>query len=101
MPKILMTIFIFSLTIALNVKANAQDLPDFESELQQLENNQLQAEELQMRNVDAVTNVITDDVSTGQAGLQKGPQAETDTDETILMTKDQKERARRVRSRPL
>lgn len=46
-------------------------LPDFEAELRALESRQLQTEELQMANADAVTDVITDEVATGQAALEK------------------------------
>lgn len=101
MKRIVIATFIFSLTAGLNFEVNAEDFPNFEAELQALEKNQLQAEELQMRNVDAVTDVITDDVSTGQAGVLKPSSTDTDTDETIMMTKAQKERVRRIRSRPL
>ncbi len=100
MKRIVIATFIFSLTAGLNFEVRADEFPNFEAELQALEKNQLQAEELQMRNVDAVTDVITDDVSTGQAGILK-PTTDTDTDETIMMTKAQKERVRRIRSRPL
>ena len=105
MNKIVTLTFILSLTGLLNFKAVAQDFPDFEAELQALENNQIKAEELQMRNVDAVTGVIdevvSDEVATGQAGVLKKSSTDTDTDETIMMTKEQKERVRRIRSRPL
>ena len=105
MNKIVTLTFILSLTALLNFKAVAQDFPDFEAELQALENNQIKAEELQMRNVDAVTGVIdevvSDEVATGQAGVLKKSSTDTDTDETIMMTKEQKERVRRIRSRPL
>ena len=101
MKKIVSITFILCLLTLQNIEARAQDFPDFEAELKALEKNQLQTEELQMRNVDAVTDVITDDVSTGQAGVLKQSRADTDTDETIMMTKEQKARARRIRSRPL
>ncbi|QDK41575.1 hypothetical protein DOM21_08935 [Bacteriovorax stolpii] len=63
--------------ISFGAFASEAPYPDFEAELRALETNQLKAEELQMRNVDAVTGVlsegdlISDDVSTGQAGIQK------------------------------
>lgn len=105
MNKIVTLTFILSLTGLLNFEAVAQDFPNFEAELQALENNQIKAEELQMRNVDAVTGVIddvvSDEVVTGQAGVLKKSATDTDTDETIMMTKKQKERVRRIRSRPL
>ena len=94
-----MATFILALTLSFNFEVSAQDLPDFEAELRALENNQLETEELQMRNADAVTDVITDEVATGQSGVLK--EINTDTDETIMMTKSQKERTRRIRSRPL
>ncbi len=105
MNKIVTLTFILSLTILLSLEVFAQDFPNFEAELQALENNQVKAEELQMRNVDAVSGVIdevvSDEVATGQAGVLKKSSTDTDTDETIMMTKEQKERVRRIRSRPL
>ena len=95
-----MRVLLLTFTFLLTTGLYAQEFPDFEAELQAMENNNLQTEELQMRQADAVTDVITDDVSTGQAGLEKMSSTNTDTDETILMTKAQKERARRIRSRP-
>lgn len=93
--------FIFTLTAGLNYELHAQEFPNFEAELEALEKNQLKTEESLMRNADAVTDVITDDVSTGQAGVLKESTTDTDTDESIMMTKAQKERVRRIRSRPL
>lgn len=101
MKRFVIITFILSLTNVLNFEVSAQDFPDFEAELLALEKNQLKTEELQMRNVDAVSDVITDEVATGQAGVLKQSPTDTDTDETIMMTKAQKERVRRVRSRPL
>lgn len=97
-----MRVLLLTFTFLLTTGLYAQEFPDFEAELQAMENNNLQTEELQMRQADAVTDVITDDVSTGQAGVEKmsSTDTDTDTDETILMTKAQKERARRIRSRP-
>lgn len=79
LKKILFLTFIFSLSAT----AEVAPYPDFEAELRALETNQLKAEELQMRNVDAVSGVfdgsdtVTDDVSTGQAGLLKKDSAPT------------------------
>ena len=101
MKRFVIITFILSLTNVLNFEVSAQDFPDFEAELLALEKNQLKTEELQMRNVDAVSDVITDEVATGQAGVLKQSPTDTDTDETIMMTKAQKERVRRIRSRPL
>lgn len=57
------------LTLILTKGAFAQEdaALDFEAELRALETNQLRAEELQMMNVDAVSDVIVDEVATGQA----------------------------------
>ena len=51
---------------------------DFEAELRALETRQLKTEELQMAEADAVTDVIMDEVATGQASLlkTKGPTLE-------------------------
>ena len=82
--------------------AQAEDHSDFEAELKLMEQGQLKKEDLQMRNVDAVTDVISDEVATGQAALERKSATDTDTDETIMMTKKVKEaRIRRVRSRSL
>jgi hypothetical protein len=102
MKRMLITTFIFTLTMGLNFKAHAEDYPDFEAELKSMEKSQLKTEELQMRNADAVTDVISDEVATGQAGIEKKSATDSDSDETIMLTKKQKEEhIRRIRSRPL
>ncbi|MBC7427567.1 MAG: hypothetical protein H7336_03080 [Bacteriovorax sp.] len=102
MKRMLFATFIFSLTIGFSFETRAQNLPDFEAELKAMEKNQLKSEELQMRNADAVTDVITDEVGNGQAAIERKSATDTDTDETIMMTKKEKEaRVRRIRSRPL
>ena len=57
--------------ISTNALSSIAPLPDFEAELRALENSQLKAEELQMANADAVTDVISDEVTTGQAALTR------------------------------
>ena len=74
---------------------------DFEAELKAIEKNQLIKEDKQMRNADAVTDVISDEVANSQSGILKEVDTNSDTDETIMMTKKEKERFRRIRSRPL
>lgn len=98
LKKILFLTFIFSLSATAEVAPS----PDFEAELRALETNQLKTEELQMRNVDAVSGIfdgsdtVTDDVSTGQAAPLKADSAPT------LEAKKESEasiKSRRIRAR--
>lgn len=81
--------------------------PDFEAELRALETNQLRAEELQMANADAVTDVITDEVATGQAStlrsdVKPGTQLEKfdwSVDNSIPEPTATAVKSRRIRSR--
>lgn len=81
-------------------------LPDFEAELRALESSQLKAEELQMANADAVTDVISDEVTTGQAAVEKVSTKKPSTLEKIDWSVDNSipeptptVKTRRVRSR--
>lgn len=56
---------------------------DFEAELRALETSQLRTEELQMANADAVTDVISDEVATGQAAVVRPQEKRTTTLEKI------------------
>lgn len=67
LKTLLVFTFIFT-TSAISAKAA---LPDFEAELRALETNNLKTEELQMANADAVTDVISDEVATGQAAVKR------------------------------
>lgn len=77
--------------------------PNFEAELKALERHELKTEELQMRNADAVTDLFTDEVGTGQAGIMRSSVNTLDTDnsDTDVIPKrvEVKPRERRVRSR--
>ena len=59
--------FIFSM----NAFCAIAPVSDFEAELRALETSQLKKEELQMAEADAVTDVILDEVATGQAAVLK------------------------------
>jgi hypothetical protein len=70
---------------------------DFEAELRALETNQLKTEELQMRNADAVTDLFTDEVATGQAAVMRN---ETSDSSTIIAPEEvTRPKVRRIRSR--
>lgn len=81
-------------------------LPDFEAELRAMETNQLKAEELQMANADAVTDVISDEVATGQAAVVRPQEKPSATLEKIDWSVDNSipeptppVKTRRIRSR--
>lgn len=67
----LKTMLFLTFILSSNAFSAIAPLPDFEAELRALENHQIQTEELQMANADAVTDVITDEVATGQAAVVK------------------------------
>lgn len=67
----LKTMLFLTFILSSNAFSAIAPLPDFEAELRALENRQIQTEELQMANADAVTDVITDEVATGQASVVK------------------------------
>jgi ssRNA-specific RNase YbeY (16S rRNA maturation enzyme) len=78
--------------------------PNFEAELRAIETNQLKTEDLQMRNADAVTDVISDEVATGQAGILRKTVNTLDVDnsdtDVIVPQKEMiKSKERRIRSR--
>lgn len=88
-----MTLFISASTFA---QENSR--LDFEAELRALENNQIKTEELQMRNADAVTDVVSDEVATGLAAPVRKDLLDTEV-KPQEKTTSQQERTRRVRSR--
>jgi hypothetical protein len=67
----LKTMLFLTLIFSTNAFSSIAPLPDFEAELRALETSQLKTEELQMANADAVTDVISDEVATGQASVVK------------------------------
>lgn len=96
-------ILIFSLLLtSANAISDEMPYPNFEAELRALETNQLKTEELQMRNADAVTDVITDEVVTGQAAVSRATvnTMEIDNSDTdVIVPKSPSPRVRRIRSR--
>ena len=67
----LKTMVFLTIMIATNVFGAIAPVSDFEAELRALETRQLKTEELQMSQADAVTDVILDEVATGQASVLK------------------------------
>ena len=103
MLKVLMLLTFLISTNAFSAEPLASD---FEAELRALETNQLKTEELQMRNADAVTDVVSDEVGTGQASTVRSSSVLDNSDIDLIPTSDfsekkpsQVERERRVRSR--
>jgi hypothetical protein len=98
--SLLLTLLLFSTG---QVFAQEEAYPNFEAELKAIENHQLKTEELQMRNADAVTDLFTDEVGTGQAGIMRETVNTLDTDnsDTDVVPKraESKPRERRIRSR--
>lgn len=96
-------ILIFSLLLtSANAISDEMPYPNFEAELRALETNQLKTEELQMRNADAVTDVIIDEVVTGQAAVSRATvnTMEIDNSDTdVIVPKSPSPRVRRIRSR--
>ena len=86
------------ITFIISTNAFSEDLGygGFEGELHALEAGQLKAEELEIRNVDAVTGVVTDEVATGQAAVEKPKEKKT---EEVLTPEVKNTSARRIRSR--
>jgi hypothetical protein len=103
----LKTMLFLTFMISTNAFSSIAPMPDFEAELRALETNQLKTEELQMANADAVTDVISDEVATGQAAAVKPQEAPSkSTLEKIDWTVDNSipeptatVKTRRVRSR--
>ncbi len=95
--KILFLTFLFS---SFELQAQESAISDFEAELRALESNQLRAEEIQMMNVDAVTDVISDEVATGQAATVR-PKNIVNANEKPEKKEEPKSdlRVRRIRSR--
>ena len=96
-------ILIFTLLLSsANAISDEMAYPNFEAELRALETNQLKTEELQMRNADAVTDDITDEVVTGQASVSRATvnTFEIDnSDNDVIVPKSPAPKARRIRSR--
>jgi hypothetical protein len=109
MLKLLMVMtFIFSTSAFSADEALSPSPSAFEAELRALETDSLslKTEELQMRNADAVTDVVSDEVGTRQAATlrSKDPALKQDnSDIDVIPAKEKKpsqiERERRVRSR--
>lgn len=102
----LKTMLLLTFLISSNAFSAIAPLPDFEAELRALESSQLKAEELQMANADAVTDVVSDEVTTGQAGVEKVSTKNPSTLEKIDWSVDNSipeptapVKTRRVRSR--
>lgn len=74
----LKTMMFVTFILSTNAFSAIAPLPDFEAELRAMEAGQLKTEELQMSNADAVTDVISDEVATGQASVLK-PQEKAPT----------------------
>lgn len=92
--------------ISTNAFSAIAPVSDFEAELRALETNQLRAEELQMANADAVTDVISDEVATGQASVLRPQEKPATTLEKIDWSVDNSipeptapVKTRRIRSR--
>lgn len=92
--------------ISTNAFSSIAPLPDFEAELRALETSQLKTEELQMANADAVTDVISDEVATGQASVVRPQERPATTLEKIDWSVDNSipeptatVKTRRIRSR--
>lgn len=102
----LKTMLLLTFFISTNAFCSIAPLPDFEAELRALESSQIKAEELQMANADAVTDVISDEVTTGQAAVEKVSTKNSPTFEKIDWSVDNSipeptapVKTRRVRSR--
>lgn len=100
LKNLLFIIFILSTSATFSAESS---YGDFEAELRALETNQLKSEELQMNQADAVTDVISDEVGTGQAGVLRNAdlsEITTKSSEASSAKKDETSiRTRRVRSR--
>ena len=97
-------ILIFTLIISsANAISDETPYPNFEAELRALETNQLKTEELQMRNADAVTDVIEDSVATGQAAISRATVNTMDilgnSETDVVVPAPMAPRVRRIRSR--
>lgn len=103
----LKTMLFLTFIFSTNAFSAIAPLPDFEAELRALETSQLRTEELQMANADAVTDVISDEVATGQASVTRPKEALSKTTlEKIDWTVDNSipeptptVKSRRIRSR--
>lgn len=97
LKNLLFITFILSTTSAFCADG---DYSDFEAELRALETNQMKAEELQMNQADAVTDVISDEVGTGQASVLRNADLSDLTERSPAPpAKAEEVRARRIRSR--
>lgn len=102
----LKTMLFLTFMISTNAFSAIAPVSDFEAELRALETNQLRTEELQMANADAVTDVISDEVATGQAAVMRPQEKPVTTLEKIDWTVDNSIpeptaplKTRRIRSR--
>lgn len=102
----LKTMLFLTFILSTNAFSAIAPMPDFEAELRALETSQLRTEELQMANADAVTDVISDEVATGQAAVMKPQEKAASTLEKIDWSVDNSipeptptVKTRRIRSR--
>lgn len=102
----LKTMLFLTFIFSSNAFSAIAPVSDFEAELRALETSQLRTEELQMANADAVTDVISDEVATGQASVMRPQEKPTTTLEKIDWTVDNSipeptapVKTRRIRSR--
>lgn len=100
----LKNLLIFTILISANAYCDDLHYPDFEAELRSLETNQIKDEELLMNNADAVTDVVSDEITLGQAATLREKNKVSDKDFEALIDAEKKEqssktRTRRVRSR--
>ncbi|MEA9358506.1 hypothetical protein SHI21_19880 [Bacteriovorax sp. PP10] len=102
----LKTMLFLTFIFSSNAFSSIAPLPDFEAELRALETSQFKTEELQMANADAVTDVISDEVATGQASVVRPQEKPTTTLEKIDWSVDNSipeptptVKTRRIRSR--
>ena len=100
------TMLFLTFLISSNAFSAITPVSDFEAELRALETSQLRTEELQMANADAVTDVISDEVATGQASVLKQEETPVTTLEKIDWSVDNSTpeatapfKTRRIRSR--
>lgn len=95
LKKLLLLSFLFSA----NAFSEELAVSGFEEELRILETGQLKAEELEIRNIDVVTGVISDEVSAQQSSVQKEEIKHEMKEDIKEETKIQEAKKRRIRSR--
>lgn len=87
MKKINFFLLILLTIFSLSTELKALDTnSSFENELEALEKGKLEEEKIQVRNVDTISDLFSDTVSTGQSSVEK--------------KREEPIRKRRIRSRP-